>query len=92
MKVKNMTSTRSGRPVANQFVITHEQLETFQSYDKTIVVIDREHYPDVTITLDATYWNYSVTTGKYRNEFLGEHKDATQAKIDSGEYVLVNLN
>ena len=37
-------------------------------------------------------WDYSVTTGKYRNIFLGEKKAETQAKIDSGEYILTDLN
>ena len=42
--------------------------------------------------LDKTYWNYSVTTGKYRNQFLGETKKETEAKIKSGEYILTDLN
>ena len=44
------------------------------------------------IYLDINKWDYSVTTGKYRNQFLGETKKETQAKIDSGEYALVDLN
>ena len=42
--------------------------------------------------LDADKWDYSQTTGKYRNQFLGETKKETEAKIKSGEYVLTNLN
>ena len=41
---------------------------------------------------DENYWDYSSTTGRYRNKFLGETKKETQAKIDSGEYILTNLN
>ena len=48
--------------------------------DKTIVELDRDK------------WDYSKTTGKYRNQFLGETKKETQAKIDSGEYILTDLN
>lgn len=44
------------------------------------------------ILLDLHKWDYSRTTGKYRDRFLGETKKETQAKIDSGEYVLTNLN
>lgn len=44
------------------------------------------------IELDAKYWDYSTTTGKHRNAFLGETKAETQAKINSGEYKLTNLN
>ena len=47
--------------------------------------------PDI-ITLDETYWDYSKTTGKYRNQFLGETKAETEKKIKSGEYQLVDLN
>ena len=44
------------------------------------------------IYLDKHYWDYSRTTGKYRNEFLGEGIAETRKKIKSGEYRLVDLN
>lgn len=44
------------------------------------------------IYLDERFWNYSSTTGKYRNIFLNEDKKATEKKIKSGEYKLINLN
>ena len=44
------------------------------------------------VVIDKSYWDYSQTTGKHRNEFLNETKKETQAKIDSGEYKLVDLN
>jgi hypothetical protein len=47
---------------------------------------------DYRIRLDETYWDYSKTTGKYRNLFLGETKSETEKKIKSGEYILTNLN
>ncbi len=91
MKVENMTG-RTGREVANQFIVTRETRKgdevTFQSYNSAIVTIT----PNGTVKLDKNYWDYSVTTGKYRNQFLGETKKETQAKIDSGEYKLANLN
>ena len=34
----------------------------------------------------------SRTTAKYRNQFLDESTKETQAKIDSGEYILTDLN
>ena len=100
MKVRNMTG-RTGREVANQFIITnnewdkngiHCHTETFQSYDSFIVQIRNNGLAGRTVFLDETYWDYSKTTGKYRNQFLGEDKVTTQAKINSGEYKLVNLN
>ena len=42
--------------------------------------------------LDTNYWDYSTTTGKYRNMFLGETRKETEKKIKSGEYVLTDLN
>ena len=91
MKVENMTSS-SGNKIANQFILerqTRKGIETtFQSYDSAIVTIT----PNGTVKLDKNYWDYSVTTSKYRNQFLNETKKETQAKIDSGEYKLANLN
>ena len=65
--------------------------EVFQSYDSIIAecIIWNDR---IDIKLDETYWNYSKTTGKYRNLFLGETKKETEKKIKSGEYVLTDLN
>ena len=70
MKVKNMRSDRGNR-IANQFVITDEEHNTitFQSYDSEIVRID---YHSETITVFPDY-DYSVTTGKYRNKFMRDY-------------------
>lgn len=38
------------------------------------------------VYLNEKYWNYSSTTGKHRNEFLGEGIAETRKKIKSGEY------
>jgi muramidase (phage lysozyme) len=98
MKTQNMTSN-NGNKVANQFVITDDNNnETFQSYDSIIAkteIVDPSTNPrhlSVLVYLDSTYWNYSKTTAKYRNQFLNETTKETQAKIDSGEYILTDLN
>ena len=95
MKVRNMTS-KSGNPVANQFIITDREddydIVVFQSYDSVIVRQHNRVDGSTGTLLDEHYWDYSVTTGKYRNQFLGETKAETQKKIDSGEYILANLN
>ena len=88
IKVKQMTSNKSGRPVTNQFTIITSDGEYFQSYDSVIAFKDNEG----NVTLDDYTWDYSRTTGKYRNEFLGEYIADTRAKIESGEYKLSNLN
>ena len=87
MKVENMTSPQ-GNKVANQFLITDNGDEYFQSYD-TVIAMKND---DGIIYLDKYSWDYSVTTGKYRNEFLGEGIAETRKKIASGEYILTNLN
>ena len=88
VKVKQMTSNRSGRPVANQFIIYTSEGRYFQSYNSVIAFKDNEG----NVTLDDYTWDYSRTTGKYRNEFLGESIAETRSKIESGEYKLENLN
>ena len=89
MKVKNMTSAK-GNKIANQFIITDDNNnEYFQSYRSIIAKRDGDSYQ---IYLDEYFWDYSVTTGKYRNEFLGEGIAETRAKIKSGEYILTDLN
>jgi len=87
MRVENMTSNSSGREVANQFTIQDGGKEYFQSYHSIIVMIEKGQ-----VTLDRKKWDFSVTTGKYRNQFLGESKKETEAKIKSGEYKLADLN
>ena len=86
MKVENMYSP-NGNKVANQFIITDNGDEYFQSYKSIIAKRSKGK-----IYLDDYYWDYSVTTGKYRNEFLGEGIAETRKKIASGEYILTDLN
>lgn len=89
MKVQNMHSTNGkGGTVPNQFIIEHEGSQYFQSY-KTIIA----QVKDGVVTLDEKTWDFSATTGKYRNQFLGDSGIAeTRKKISSGEYKLANLN
>ena len=86
MKVQNMTSAR-GNTIANQFIINDKGEEYFQSYRSMIAKKSQGK-----IYLDEYYWDYSVTTGKYRNIFLGEGIAETRKKIASGEYILTDLN
>lgn len=87
MKVENMT-TNSGAKAANQFLITTKEYICFQSYDSTIARI----YNNGDTILDSYYWDYSVTTGRYRNQFLNEGIKDTRVKIKTGEYQLKDLN
>jgi hypothetical protein len=86
MKVQNMQSS-NGNNIANQFLLTDGNKEIFQSYD-TIIAINEGGK----ITLDEKMWDCSTTTGKYRNQFLGEGIAKTRAKIKAGVYTLKELN
>jgi hypothetical protein len=98
MKVENMRSA-NGNMVPNQFIITDkgngglgnfDKREVFQSYTTMIARITQ--WKDETrIEIDHK-WNCSKTTSKYRAMFLGESTEKTQKKIDSGEYILTDLN
>jgi len=87
MKVRNMTSNRTGREVPNQFDIVDDNGNIyFQSYRTVIVAIKSG------VTYLDTLWDYSRTTGKYRNQFLGETRKETEAKIKDGTYIVTDLN
>lgn len=99
MKITNMLS-RTGKPVTNQILIQglpgsittdgveYREGDAFSSYGKMICIksITGQVY------LDCYAWNYSKTTGRYRNIFLDEGIKETRKKIASGEYILANLN
>ena len=93
--------------IIKKVVVNGKMGDLFQSYSSVIAFIPYERCGGMTgesgryvcstnyggqILLDETYWDYSTTTGKYRNQFLGETKRETERKIKSGEYILTNLN
>ena len=47
---------------------------------------------DGQVILDRGTWDYSATTGKHRNAFLGEGIADTREKIKDGTYWLADLN
>ena len=101
MKVINMTSNK-GNKIANQFIIYDDNNNKyFQSYKSIIAKIENNdviesiginYQRNKKVYLDKNYWDYSVTTGKYRNIFLNETKKETEKKIKDGVYTLTNLN
>ena len=50
------------------------------------------NYPKQRIRLDRDAWNYSITTARYRNRFLGEATAETRKRIKNGQYELAALN
>ena len=98
-RVKNMTSSR-GNFIPNQFIIYTNKATIFQSYESIIAASIEVGFTDslgnysliIKTCLDENTWDYSKTTGKYRNIFLGETRKETEKKIKSGEYILTDLN
>ena len=82
--VLNMKSSK-GNKVPNQFIIWTDDYQFFQSYQ---TIIGRRDIKG-NIFLDKNRWDYSVTTGRYRNIFLCEKMKQTKEKIKSGEYYLI---
>lgn len=66
--VRNITSPRSGREVANQFVINTNKGTFFQSYDTIIAKVDNK--AQIWLSKD---WCYSRTTMKYLYQFLSDY-------------------
>ena len=87
MKVYNMTSGKTGREIANQFVIEHEGKVYFQSYS-TIVAMKEAGK----ITIDTNAENYSRTTSKYLYQFLNTDRKNLLQDIKNGHIVRANLN
>jgi len=87
IKVLNMMSSQ-GNKIPNQFVIATPEGSYFQSYNSVIAFINNEGR----VFLDKNKWDYSTTTGKYRNIFLGENKRLTEKRINNNNYVLIDLN
>ena len=82
-RVCQMTSSKTDKPIANQFIITTYGKTIFQSYDSVIAV----KYSDGSVVLGED-WDYSTTTGKYRNQFLGEGIAETRRKLEEGIYTI----
>ena len=78
---------RNFEDVKNQFIISTNKGTYFQSYNSIIAYKTKGK-----TYLDENTWDYSVTTGRYRNQFLHETKKETEKKIASGEYILTDLN
>ena len=89
---KEAMLTSSGKPAKDQFVHYYDDgSSAFVSYGTTIAVRPAD-YPKSRIQLDKHKWNYSITTARYRNRFLGEATAATRKRIQTGQYELVSLN
>ena len=79
IRVSSIVSN-SGNAVANQFIIHTKYGKMFRSYNSNIAFIPN----DENIIYLGEDWDYSRTTGKYRNQFLGMDKKELEALIKSG--------
>ena len=78
---------RTGKARIDQRILYTDRGKVFSSYNTSIVFISEGK-----TYLDYHYWNYSTTTGKYRNMFLNESGTMTRKKIKTGAYILADLN
>lgn len=86
--------------IKNQFIIFGSivynkerwRTEIFQSYNTIIALqVTMPNHSPITV-LDNNDWDYSTTTGKYRNKFLNYNKNVTLKKINDGSILLMDLN
>ena len=92
--VEQMTS-RSGNTVPNQTILSDMTGKTFVSYGSKIVYKSKTKGSDglpLEIIVDETYWDYSRTTGKYRNEFMNMGVQEVRNHIKNGRIKVGNLN
>ena len=81
-------ATKFGNGPKDQEIVFKNGAEYFVSYGTNIVRYESKD----SIILDKNYWDYSATTGYYRNQFLGEGIAETRKNIKSGVYKLAELN
>lgn len=90
VRVEQMLSAVTAKPVRSQFVITTPQGNFFQSY-QTIVAFRAN---DGSYVLDPA-WDCSRTTLKYLKLFMGDEAacaDVIRKRISAGMYALEELN
>ena len=95
VQVKNIDSPRTGKPLANEYVIVERDSEgerrihrvSFQSYQTTVAIVD---FDDRRVIFGSD-WNCSITTGRYRNEFFAHGqfdalvgRDNVKSALDRG--------
>jgi len=94
LRIKAMTS-KTGKPVPNQTIVSFTledgtKVEQFRSYD-TVIVERVWAWEGVKTYVSNTFYDFSVTTSRYRREYLnGEGIADTRKKILSGEYIAVD--
>ena len=81
MKVYNLTSSKSGKAVANQFAILDGAKTYFQSYESICCIVDGEQQK----IIFGKDWDYSRTTVKYLCQFLRGYAPVVDFEWSSNE-------
>lgn len=81
--VSNMTSSR-GNDIPNQFILEFTNGRLFKSYNSVIAV---QIFGGKTYL--TPHWDYSATTGKYRNDFLNCGVAECRENLKNGTFELV---
>ena len=72
--VENMKSNRTGEPVKNQMLVhvfdEEKSFSVFFSYETKIFTLETDNETGEKILTLGEKFNYSVTTGKYRDQAL----------------------
>lgn len=85
--------TAGGRDSPNHFRIVTKDAYYFQSYNTVVARMGFDHGEDGNVTLLDGYWdNYSATTNRYLNQFLGtDGVDHIRERVKSGRYIVVKV-
>ena len=93
MKVAQFVKVSPMDTRGNQMIIEDPIGYTFFSYGTHIAYVSKAKFKDGhQIILDSYFWNYSRTTDKYRNKFLGFNIKECRRRIANGSITLKNLN
>lgn len=87
VQIKNLISTRSNKPTANQYEIIVDGETYFQSYQTIIAKYDSKG-----LILDTKALNYSRTTSRYLYNWTGKGKQELLAGIALGTIRTTDLN
>lgn len=75
--------TKFGNETKNAEIISFENGQILKCYDTIIAIkLDKDIYL-------TEYWDYSKTTGYYRNNFLNETKKETLDKINNKTHKMI---
>lgn len=83
VRVRNLCSPRSYRPVSNQYDLEHENGIAFQSYD-SLIAVRMNGYLYLTDSHD-----YSNTTSKYATEWTGYDTKQRRKGLESGKFIRI---